>query len=175
MSVLALGIDTAGAAALRARQGLLQAYAMQAGRQFHAARTQAASLAQTRQTLTEECLLRARQVIHEVGNPLGVVHNYLAILRDRLANEPESAQEIELIREELRRVSGILQTLRQTGASADGAAQRLDLNALIGQVLENSVAGVNPRWPTSRPNSSPTRDCNPSASTETGSGRSSST
>jgi len=136
MGVLALGIDTAGAAALRARQGLLQAYAIQAGRQFHAARTQAASLAQARQTLTEECLLKARQVIHEVGNPLGVVHNYLAILRDRLANEPESAQEIELMREELRRVGVILQTLRQTGASADGAAQRVDLNALIGQVLE---------------------------------------
>lgn len=40
------------------------------------------------------------------------------------------------MREELRRVSGILQTLRQTGVSADGAAQRVDLNALIGQVLE---------------------------------------
>lgn len=136
MGVLALGLDTAGAAGLRARQGLLAAFAMQAGRQFHEAQTQAAVLSQARQTVAEECLLRARQVIHEAGNPLGVLHNYLAILRDRLADAPESAQEIDLMREELRRVSGILQTLRQFEAPGESRAQRVDLNALIHQVLE---------------------------------------
>lgn len=136
LGVLVLGIDTAGVAALRARQGVLAAYATQAGRQFHEAQTRAAALGQARQTVAEECLLRARQAIHEAGNPLGVVHNYLAILRDRLANEPESAQEIDLMREELRRVSGILQKLRQTEVPRDSASQRVDLNALIRQVLD---------------------------------------
>lgn len=136
MGVLVLGSDAAGADALQSKRTLLAAFAAEAGRRFHAARTQAAALDQARQTVADECLLRARQVIHEVGNPLGVVHNYLALLRDRLANEPESAREIDLMREELHRVGGILQTLRQTEAVEAPAAQRVDLNALIRQVLE---------------------------------------
>lgn len=136
MGVLVLGIDTAGAAALRARQGLLAHFALEAGRLFHQAQTQAAALDQTRQAVADEWLLRARQVIHEAGNPLGVLHNYLAILRDRLADAPESAQEIDLMREELRRVGGILQTLRQSEAPGETKAQRVDVNALIRQVLE---------------------------------------
>lgn len=136
MGVLVLGIDTAGAAALRARQGLLAAYASLAGRRFHDTRLRSTTLAQARQTVAEECLLRARQAIHEAANPLGVVHNYLALLRDRLANEPESAQEIDLMREELRRVSGILQTLRQAEVPRDTTPQRVDINALIRQVLD---------------------------------------
>ncbi len=136
MGVLALGIDSAGAVGLRARQGLLAVYATEAGRQFHQARIQAGALSQARQTVADEYLLKARQVIHEVGNPLGVVHNYLAILRDRLANIPESVQEIDLMREELRRVGGILQTLRQAGPSQEAAAERVDINALIRQVIE---------------------------------------
>ncbi len=136
MGVLVLGIDAAGAAGLSARQDLLTAYATQAGRQFHAARVQVEAIEQARQTVADACLLRARQVIHEVGNPLGVLHNYLAILRERLADAPESAQEIDLMREELRRVNGILQTLRQAEPPRDRAAQRVDINALIRQVLD---------------------------------------
>lgn len=141
MGVLALGIDAAGAAALQAKTALLMAYATQAGRIFHEARTQAWAIEQARQTVAEEYRLRARQVIHEVANPLGVVQNYLAILRNRLANEPESAQEIDLMREELRRVTGILQTLRQTGADAAGTVQRVDINSLIREVLDFSRKG----------------------------------
>lgn len=136
MGVLVLGTDAAGAAALRARQALLTAYATLAGRQFYDTQMRTTTLAQARQTVAEECLLRARQTIHEAANPLGVVHNYLVLLRDRLANDPESAQEIDLMREELRRVSGILQTLRQTEVPRDSAAQRVDINALIRQVLD---------------------------------------
>ena len=136
LGVLVLGIDTAGAAALRARQRLLADYAIEAGRLFHQARAQSAALRQARQAVADEWQHRARQVIHEVGNPLGVVHNYLAILRERLANAPESAQEIDLMRQELRRVGGILQTLRQTGATEETAEQRVDLNALIRQVID---------------------------------------
>jgi signal transduction histidine kinase len=136
LGVLTLGIDAAGAAALHTRSALLAAYAAQAGRLYQEARTQSAAIEQARQIAADECQLRARQVIHEVGNPLGVVHNYLATLRDRLANAPETTQDIDLMREELRRVSRILQTLRQTEAPEAGGRQGVDVNALVRQVLD---------------------------------------
>lgn len=136
MGVLVLDTDAAEATALEDKKALLTAYAAQAGYLFHAALTQAEAGEAARQSLAEEFLLRAREVIHEVANPLGVVQNYLAILRDRVTHDAESVQEIDLMREELRRVSGMLQTLRSTQPMMDSAVATVDINALLQQVVD---------------------------------------
>ncbi len=136
MGVLALSLDAARAQALRQKPGLLAAFASEAGRQFHQARQHEADLADARQTLTDQYQLRSRQVIHEVSNPLGVVRNYLAILRSRLADHPSSTREIDLMREELRRVDAIMQGLKQTDLNVLPQSRPVDLNGLLEGVLQ---------------------------------------
>lgn len=136
MGVLVLALDEAGAADLRERWTLVSSFAVEAARCLGEARARTQALMETRNTIEEAHQLRVRQVIHEVANPLGVVHNYLSILRERLGGEAESTAEIDLMREELRRVNGILQELRHTEPTVPGKPDSIDLNALIRQVVE---------------------------------------
>ncbi len=135
MGVLVLALDEASAADLRERRALLSSFAAEAARCLAAARARTQALVETRSAVETAYQSRVREVIHEVANPLGVVHNYLALLRDRLAGEAGAA-EIDLMREELRRVSGILQQLRLGEIPATLTPEAVDLNALIHRVVE---------------------------------------
>ncbi|MDP6374665.1 MAG: HAMP domain-containing sensor histidine kinase [Pseudomonadales bacterium] len=55
---------------------------------------------------------RLREVVHEANNPLSIVRNYLHILELRLQHEPSVVEQLELIGDELRRASEIVQSAR---------------------------------------------------------------
>lgn len=135
MGVLVLALEESVAAGLGARAALISSFAAEAARCLGEARARTQVLIETRSALEAAHHGRVREAIHEVANPLGVVHNYLAILRDRLTTEAGAA-EIDLMREELRRVSAILEQLRQSEAPATVMPEAVDLNALIRQVVE---------------------------------------
>lgn len=135
LGVLVLALDEPAAAGLGAREALISSFATEAARCLGEARARTEVLIDTRNALEAAHRGRIREAIHEVANPLGVVHNYLAILRDRLSTEAGAA-EIDLMREELRRVSAILEQLRQSDATSTVVPEAIDLNALIRQVVE---------------------------------------
>ncbi len=141
LGVLVLGLDAAGAAALGSRETLLTLFAREAGGILQQALYQDETLNLARTSVRDECQLRARQAIHEVANPLGVLHNYLALLRERLKADPETGSEIDLMRDELRRVSGILQRLREDAGAGEAGVRKVDVNALVREVLELSRKG----------------------------------
>lgn len=135
LGVLVLGLDMARTLALRHRPWALDAFAAEAGRLLGQATRREAELEQTRQGLGGRFERQARAMVHEAGNPLGVVRNYLAILRGRLSEQAAPTQEIDLMEEELRRVTRIIQGLRQVDLSAAPERQRLDVNGLVQDVL----------------------------------------
>lgn len=135
MGVLVLALDEATATGLGARQALISSFAKEAAGCLSEARARAQVLIDTRGALEASHRRRVREVIHEVANPLGIIHNYLALLRDRLMTEAGTA-EIDLMREELRRVGTILEQLKQSEAPATVLPDAVDLNALIRQVVE---------------------------------------
>lgn len=141
LGVMVLALDETAANALRARTALVSSFAAEAARLLGEARARAQSLREARNAIEETHRLRARQVIHEVANPLGVVHNYLALLRDRLGDDSGTTADIDLMREELRRVGGILEQLRQSEPRATTTSETVDLNALIRHVVELSRRG----------------------------------
>ena len=135
MGILVLALDAATADGLRVRQTPMSSFAAEAARCLAAARARTQALSEARNAVEEAHRSRVREVMHEVANPLGVVHNYLALLRERLDGDA-SASEIDLMREELRRVSGILEQLRLSERPASVTLEALDLNALIRQVVD---------------------------------------
>jgi signal transduction histidine kinase len=71
------------------------------------------------------------RVIHEVNNPLGIVKNYLAVLSEKVAGQPEVKEEIALIREEIERIPGIIAQLSKSRYRTGADKVVLDINGII--------------------------------------------
>ncbi len=140
LGALAVGLDLATAEQFARRQALLVTFAREAGKRLGLAEKQSQQIQAARQDAAQRHELHASKLVHEAGNPLGVVRNYLAILRQQVANQGPAKEDINLIEDELRRVARILQQMRQVdpGASAThGAANtRVDVNALVKDVIQ---------------------------------------
>ena len=65
---------------------------------------------------------RLREIVHEVNNPLSVVHNYLHILALRLQHEPSAIEQLDMIGSELKRAGEIMLQVRDTSPIAELAA-----------------------------------------------------
>lgn len=78
---------------------------------------------------------RVRETVHEAGNPLSIIQNYLGVLRMKLGEEHEARHELDLIKEEIDRVGRILLRLRDPEADTAGETPG-SLNTLVRQVTE---------------------------------------
>ena len=85
-------------------------------------------------TLASSFEKHARQVVHEAGNPLGIIKNYLMIVRQKLPEENGVRQELDILREEIDRVSHILRRLNDMTEVAP-SSDSLDINSLIEVML----------------------------------------
>lgn len=80
---------------------------------------------------------RAREIAHEVNNPLSIVKNYVHILSSRLDEKDVAQEELQIIREELERAGSIL--LRLPGITEQhvvaSGAEMVNVNAQISDLL----------------------------------------
>lgn len=82
-----------------------------------------------------------REAMHEVGNPLSIINNYLEILSLKLGDENQARTDIDTIKSEIHRVGDILQRLK-TPATPSGTVAPVDVNKLItdlSRVFKTSV------------------------------------
>lgn len=77
---------------------------------------------------------RARQTLHEAGNPLAIIRNYLSIIRNKLPDQPALLQEMDILREEIDRVTTILRRMASP-AEELRQTQTVDVNGLIESML----------------------------------------
>mgnify|MGYP001415264479 CR=1 FL=1 len=63
---------------------------------------------------------QARRVVHEAGNPLGIIKGYLKVLDSKLPEETRLREEIGVLREEIDRVANIVRRLSEIPALAPG-------------------------------------------------------
>lgn len=83
---------------------------------------------------------RIWEAIHEAGNPLSIIGNYLEMLRLKLGDQHQANKDIELIKREIDRVGDILLRLREQPPDDGGGS--LELNQLIEQlarIFEGSI------------------------------------
>lgn len=77
---------------------------------------------------------QARRVMHEAGNPLGIIKSYLLILDRKLPEEAGIRQELEILNEEIDRVAGIvgrMSEIPEEQAEDDG----IDIGELVDELL----------------------------------------
>ncbi len=74
-----------------------------------------------------------REVLHEAGNPLSIIGNYLETLRLKLGQDQQLQGDLDLIKGEIDRIGSLLLRLRDPGGDSDERG-RTDVNALIGTV-----------------------------------------
>ncbi|MCZ6856251.1 MAG: hypothetical protein O7G86_20235, partial [Gammaproteobacteria bacterium] len=82
---------------------------------------------------------RLREIVHEVNNPLSIVHNYLHILELRLKNEPSATEQLNMIGAELKRAGELIQRVKETtDLEVDDSAMfaEFDVNELNRRIFE---------------------------------------
>ena len=75
-----------------------------------------------------------RQVIHEVSNPLGIIKNYLTLVRRKLPDGVQLGEELQVLHEEIERVGRIVRQLGEPPpepAFGSAEAGTLDLNEAL--------------------------------------------
>jgi len=75
----------------------------------------------------------SRWVVHEAGNPLSIIKNYLAVLDSKVSRKEPVQAEIEILGQEIDRVSQIL--LGLTGAQVDKPREKLGVKEVVGEVV----------------------------------------
>ncbi|MDD5390400.1 MAG: HAMP domain-containing sensor histidine kinase [Gallionellaceae bacterium] len=85
---------------------------------------------------------RVRRAAHEINNPLGIIKNYLAILKAKLGDAAPIADELRIIHEELDRIVRIVRAL----TNDDDSLAELSEDTDIGQLVEDLVKVTAPTW-----------------------------
>jgi signal transduction histidine kinase len=99
-----------------------------------------ASTPATGQPAADPLAGRVRRAAHEINNPLGIVKNYLAIMKAKLGDEAPIADELRIVYEELDRIVRIIRGLTQEGSSSGPLIEQVDVNALIDDLVKVSEA-----------------------------------
>lgn len=78
---------------------------------------------------------RAREVAHEINNPLSIVQNYMKILSLKLDEESSVQEDLETISEEISRISGIVQKFTELGTDSDPGKGMADINEIVSDIV----------------------------------------
>lgn len=127
--VLILGLSRSQADALEARNDFIRSLAREIARALTQPEYSSAGPADH----TEE---RIRETVHEAGNPLSIIQNYLGVLNRKLGEEHEARHELGLIKDEIDRVGRILLRLRDPEAQPTDDTGPMALNTLVRQVAD---------------------------------------
>jgi putative nucleotidyltransferase with HDIG domain len=73
---------------------------------------------------------RIREMVHEVGNPLSIINNYLEILGFKLEASNPAQSDIKTIKSEIERIGNIVRRLTEPSNTV-GEVTQVDINALI--------------------------------------------
>lgn len=136
--VLILGLDQQRAEALEARTEFIRALAREIARSLLSGSAQADSPAPPRDD--DAAQERIRETLHEAGNPLSIIQNYLGVLNAKLGDEHEASHELTLIKEEIERVGRILLRLKEPGAEVEGPPVTLNRLARdVAEIVDHSI------------------------------------
>lgn len=81
---------------------------------------------------------QARRVVHEAGNPLGIIKSYLRILDHKLPSDSGVKQELDVLREEIDRVASIVRNMSEMPPAAQAvlpAAPKTSCAELVRELL----------------------------------------
>lgn len=74
---------------------------------------------------------RARQIVHEANNPLGIIRNYIKLLGVRLPKEDPAQEDLKIIKEEIDRVTRIFRIISVAAETETNPQEELNVNDVI--------------------------------------------
>ncbi len=129
VGALVFGIDEDQQTALWKQLPLLNHFANEIAHTFSASHSDRTT---GKNTPDSDKLLeaRVREVVHEVGNPLSIVNNYLEILGYKLHAKNPAQNDLQTIKSEIDRIGSIVRKLTEP-ANTENEITEVDINALI--------------------------------------------
>ncbi|MEW5888926.1 MAG: HDOD domain-containing protein [Pseudomonadota bacterium] len=85
--------------------------------------------------LVERYRAHARRIIHEAGNPLGIIKNYLRVLALRLGSDNSVQQELSILNEEIDRVTQIIRRFGEAPAATARKDGLADINDTLKEMM----------------------------------------
>jgi nitrogen-specific signal transduction histidine kinase len=134
VGVMAFGLTVSQHARIQRHLAWMTSYAQLAAACIETCREKRDNEQKLELTLSSRFEQRARKAVHEAGNPLSIIKNYLKIVSQKLPDDNDVHQELEILREEIDRVAHILQHLTDL-SEAPPAKDTVDINAVIEGML----------------------------------------
>jgi len=75
------------------------------------------------------------KIAHEVNNPLGIIKNYLLLVRRTAEEKPEAIKHVGIVEQEIDRIAGIVRQLLDFHQPKPPVFSRVNLTAIIDDVL----------------------------------------
>jgi HD-like signal output (HDOD) protein/nitrogen-specific signal transduction histidine kinase len=131
VGVVVLGLDREKMPDLRQDQNLLQLLAQQGALALHAGRVREQEARKIQAERATASAAVARKVVHEVNNPLGIIRNYLNLLKMQLPDDAQRLNELRIINEEIDRIAQMMKELAEFSEPHVRKTEPVDINALI--------------------------------------------
>jgi putative nucleotidyltransferase with HDIG domain len=140
VGVLAVGVNRAEVpvlSKLRRRVALLTNHVALA---LHTDNLRAIQRKQIQNERLEASSDTAKRIVHEANNPLGIIKNYLAIMSKKLTDESPVKEEMQIIGEEIDRVTHLLEELSEFSEPSKQAREPTvkeptDVNGVISDLI----------------------------------------
>jgi putative nucleotidyltransferase with HDIG domain len=114
---------------LKRRERFLQSFGTQAALALEAVASGRGEIDRRIASLKEEQRVNARQVVHEVNNPLAIIKNYLGVLDDKVRRQESVTNDLSILNEEVDRVGKILSDF--AGPTPKTPDEATDLNRVV--------------------------------------------
>ncbi len=134
--VMVLGVDKDNAAMLDADKGLVSLFSKQTGICLENIRFHQNFAHDIHEKKMEAYAILTDKVIHEINNPIAIIRNYIETLSLKLPDKHPAQKELEVIGEEITRVSGLLDRLKLFSKPGIGGFEPVDINKLCQGILE---------------------------------------
>jgi len=134
VGVLVCGANAAQQARIKQHPQWLNSYARLAANVLDARQLAGARASQIETEVGERFRLKARQVAHEAGNPLGIIKNYVKILSLKVAGDSPVQRELGILNEEIDRVTEIVRGMPDIYGERVSMGD-VDINALLRELI----------------------------------------
>lgn len=140
LGVIVAGIDPADKQHIKAKRRLIALFAAEAAAAILAQESLMRNLQEGIDATRAQFESHAKKITHEANNPLSIINNYLYLLGHKL--DGQGPQEIEFIREEIKRVGDLILRLSDTHETSASESQLVDINHLIQELAALFQSGL---------------------------------
>ncbi len=134
LGVLVLGANAAQQARIKHHPQWMNSFARLAANVLDVRQFSDLRESQMESELGERYRLKARQVAHEAGNPLGIIKNYVKILSLKVAGDSPVQRELGILNEEIDRVSEIVRGIPDIYGEHVSITE-VDVNGLLRELI----------------------------------------